>query len=76
MITQRQVDEFSRFAKARISSGASYTSLAELLEEWHTEHPSPDDLLAIQASLRDMERGETGKSFDDFAAEFRTQNGF
>ncbi len=69
------VDEFSLFAKAPISSGASVTSLVELLDKWLDENPSQDDLLAIQASLRDMEQGETGTAFDEFTAEFRNRNG-
>jgi hypothetical protein len=34
----------------------------------------PEDVLAIQASLRDMERGETGQDFEEFLREFRRRN--
>ena len=33
-----------------------------------------DDWLAIRASLRDIEQGETGRPFDEVAAEFRQRN--
>lgn len=50
-------------------------SIDDLNDESHTQHQSADDLLAIKASLRDMEDGVAGRSFDDFAAEFRRRNG-
>lgn len=75
MVTEQQIDAFSQFAKSRIGSGASAESLIELVDQWLIENPPQDDLLAIQASLRDMEAGETGKAFDEFAAEFQARNG-
>jgi hypothetical protein len=75
MVTEQQIDDFTMFAKARIVSGVSANSLTELLDEWLMNNPPDDDRLAIQASLRDMEAGETGKAFDEFAAEFRARNG-
>jgi hypothetical protein len=75
MVTEQQIDAFSQFAKSQIESGASADSLVELLDQWLLENPPPGDLLAIEASMRDMEAGETGKPFDKFAAEFRARNG-
>jgi hypothetical protein len=75
MVTEQQINAFSLFAKSRIEGGATTQSLVELLDEWMVENPSSDDRLAIQASLHDMEAGETGKEFGEFAAEFRAKNG-
>jgi hypothetical protein len=75
MVTEQQIDAFSQFAKSQIGSGASADSLVELLDQWLLENPPQSDLLAIEASLRDMEAGETGKPFAEFAAEFRARNG-
>ena len=75
MVTEQQINDFSLFAKTRIEHGATAQSLAELLDDWMMENPSDDDRIAIQASLRDMEAGKTGKEFSDFAAEFRAKNG-
>jgi hypothetical protein len=33
------------------------------------------DVLAVAASLRDMETGETGRPFDEFSDEFCRRNG-
>jgi hypothetical protein len=35
---------------------------------------SKQDLLAIAASVRDLEGGVSGRSFDEFAREFRRRN--
>ena len=35
---------------------------------------SKQDVLAIAASIRDMERGVSGRPFDEFAKEFRQRN--
>jgi hypothetical protein len=59
MVTEQQINAFSLFAKSRIEGGATAQSLVELLDEWMIENPSNDDRLAIQASLRDMDEGET-----------------
>lgn len=75
MVTTQQIDAFAQFARARIEKDAAEISLVELLDEWLLQNPSPEDWLAIQASLRDMEAGETGQPFEQFAAEFRDRNG-
>lgn len=75
MVTEQQINDFSEYARACVSSGVSATSLAELLDQWLVENPPSGDLLAIQASLRDMEAGEVGQPFDAFAADFRVRNG-
>jgi hypothetical protein len=53
--------------------------LEELIDLWQVENPSPeqtrDDILAVKASLRDMESGERGRPWDEFAREFRAHHG-
>ena len=75
MVTSQQIDAFAQFARARIENEAAETTLVELLDEWLLAHPPSEDRLAIQASLRDLEAGETGQTFAEFAAEFRDRNG-
>ena len=75
MPTIELIESFSEFAKAKVDQAGNDLSIDDLYDEWRTQHPPADDLLAIKASLRDMENGETGRSFDDFAAEFRHRNG-
>lgn len=50
-------------------------SLEELFDQWQLQFPPSDDAQAVQASIRDMERGETGREFDEFTEEFRKRNG-
>lgn len=72
--TELDIDRFARFAKERIASGCAELSIDELFDQWRIQHPPEEDTLAIQASLRDIERGETGRPFDEFAREFRKRN--
>ena len=54
--------------------GGEALSLDELFDQWRIRHPQADDARAIRASIRDMEEGETGRPFDQFAEEFRRRN--
>ncbi len=72
--TEHEIESFSQFAKSQLELRGSDTSLDELFDEWRLKHPSSEDALAIEASIRDMEDGETGRSFDDFSADFRKRN--
>lgn len=71
---QQEIDDFTSFVKTHLSAGAA-TSLDELYDRWREDHPAAEDALAVQASLRDMERGETGRPFEEFAADFCKRNG-
>ena len=75
MPTIELIESFSRFARSKVDQAGSDLPIDDLYDEWRAQHPPADDLLAIKASLRDMEQGETGRSFDDFAAAFRSRNG-
>jgi hypothetical protein len=68
---QQDIADFTSFVNAH--SGES-TSLDELYDRWREVYPAAEDGLAVQASLRDMERGETGRSFEEFAADFHKRN--
>lgn len=75
---QRDLEGFYQFASRQIVLGPSDRTLTELFDEWRSQHLTPQDLrenaLAVEASLRDIEAGEQGRSFDDFAREFRSRN--
>ena len=69
---QQDIADFTSFVKAHMAEGA--VSLDELYDRWREVHPAAEDALAVQASLQDMERGETGRPFEEFAADFRKRN--
>jgi hypothetical protein len=77
-ITQQQLDGFYRFASDQIQLGGADTTFLALFDEWRIQNPSSPELhenvQAIKAALRDMENGQTGRSFGEFAAEFRQRN--
>lgn len=74
MTTLRQeIESFTTFAQAKIAQGTN-VSIDELYDQWREGHPSTEDELAIRASLRDLANGETGRPFEEFAAEFRQRN--
>ncbi len=74
MRTTELIESFTQFAMTMVDQEGNELSIDDLFDEWRIQHPPTDDLLAINASLRDMENGETGRSFDDFAKEFRQRN--
>lgn len=64
-----------QFARERIDAGSSPHSIDELYDEWREAHDSLEDSLAVAASLRDMEAGDTGRDFESFfASDFRQRN--
>jgi hypothetical protein len=72
--TLEQVDSFREFARRQLTNGGAELTIDELFDRWRATLPHEVDRLAVQASLRDMERGETGRSFEDFDREFRQRN--
>lgn len=74
MATLQEIEQFSRFAVTRIQSDGAHLSISELFDEWSIQNPPKEDALAIKAAIRDMENGDTGQSFDEFAKEFRERN--
>ena len=73
-MTEHLIDDFASFAKGRLAAGVS-ASIDDLYDEWRESHGAEEDRLALEASLRDMAAGETGRPFEEFSAEFREQNG-
>jgi hypothetical protein len=67
--TLEQVDSFREYARQQLANGESQLTIDELYDRWRGTLGSDTDLLAVQASLKDMEQGETGRSFDDFDRE-------
>ena len=72
--SEAEIDSFAQFAKGQLARGGEGLSLDELFDQWRIRHPPSEDAPAIRASVRDMEGGETGRPFDQFADEFRRRN--
>ena len=72
--TEQEINSFSEFAKSRLKNGGSDSSLTELFDEWTIQNPPAEDADAIQASIRDMENGDTGQPFQEFSRKFRKRN--
>jgi hypothetical protein len=79
MTVTQELQSFYQFADERLRNGGSDQTLDELYSEWRACNPTLEELetnvLAVRASLRDMDRGETGMPLEQFAAEFRKRNG-
>ena len=73
--SEHDIDNFYQFAKSRLKNGGSKLSLEELFDQWMITNPPRQDALAVQATIRDMHNGETGRNFDGFAQDFRERNG-
>jgi hypothetical protein len=69
---EKEIEDFTRFAKNHSSEDVT---LDELYDRWREQVYRDVDTLAVEASLRDMEAGEVGKPFDEFAEEFCKRNG-
>jgi len=72
--SEAEIDSFAQFAKGQLARGGQGLSLDELFDQWRIRHPPSEDAPAIRASIRDMEEGEAGRPFDEFADEFRQRN--
>jgi len=70
-----QLQAFTEYARARIDAGANPESIDELYDEWRTSELASVDARAVAASLRDMEQGETGRSLEEFKADFCREKG-
>ena len=73
----QELQSFQQYAAARIQNGGAKLELDELLEEWkHLNSSSQNlqqDALAVKASLRDFERGETGVPAESVIAELKAK---
>jgi len=66
-----KIEDFTRFAKSHSSEDVT---IDELYDRWRERTFQETDALAVEASLRDMQQGETGRPFGEFAEEFRKRN--
>lgn len=77
-VTAHQIESFHSFALEQFEKGGSEWTIDELYDRWRLECPSgeemQEDVLALKASLRDLEHGETGRPFDEFASDFRARH--
>ena len=73
MATSEQIEKFSRFAKRISDEEGVEIPLTAIFDRWHAEVYQDEDLLAIQASHRDYERGERGQPAEKFLQEFDVQ---
>lgn len=78
MATQEQIDSFHQFASEHVRNGTADDSLAELFDLWRMQNPTTDELAesvaAVKAALNDMENGDEGRPFDEFADDIRRHN--
>jgi hypothetical protein len=68
------IESFAQFARAQVMHRGDSLTIDALFDEWRILNPPSEDWPAIRASLRDMGAGETGRPFNDFAADFRQKN--
>ena len=75
----KEIEEFCEFAEQRMRDVPCDLTLDELYAEWRATNPMSVELdksvAAVQASLRDLEAGESGRPVEEFFAEFRSRNG-
>ena len=73
----QQLQSFHLYASARIQNGGAVLEIDDLFDKWKNRNPDPkqltDDALAVRASLRDIERGETGQPVEDVIREIRVK---
>ena len=76
-ITTDDLSAFHNFAQARIASGDAQ-SLHELVDIWEIEHPAPElhaqNVAAVQAAIRDMQNGDTGRPAGQVLEELRASS--
>ncbi len=71
--TKDELEDFTRFATARLSDDAT-VSLDEIFDDWWENQHINEDRAAVAASLQDMQNGATGIPYDEFAERFRRLN--
>lgn len=71
--TEEELQIFSQFVLEQLQT--KRRSLDELYDEWRFRHSTDDDVLAIAEALADMDAGQTGRPYEEFAVEFKRQHG-
>ena len=77
-ITLEQLNQFRQYAEQRLTAGPKALDMVELAAEWQFQHESQEhlkeDTLAVRASLRDMDAGETGRPLSEFLKDFEERH--
>ena len=75
--SSQELQSFQQYATARLQEGGALLELDHLFDEWRNLNTEPkqlsEDAIAVRASLRDMERGETGQPVEDAIREIRAK---
>ncbi|HEX5471843.1 MAG TPA: hypothetical protein VFW73_08145 [Lacipirellulaceae bacterium] len=75
----QDLQSFYKFADERLRDHNGEQSLDQLYAEWRAENPTAKELeenvLAVRASLRDIDDGIIGRPVEEFEREFRERNG-
>ena len=75
----QDLHSFYRFADERLRDQNGGPSLDQLYAEWRAQNPTAEELqenvLAVRASLRDMDDEIIGRPIEEFEREFRERNG-
>ncbi|HEY1377867.1 MAG TPA: hypothetical protein VGF55_13795 [Gemmataceae bacterium] len=69
-----ELREFHRFLGEKMNAGEASLSPEDVLDEWRSLHPDPDDVAAIQEAIDDLENGDTGVPFEEFDQDFRARH--
>lgn len=79
MATKEQIDSFQQFASEQLENGGAELSMPELFDLWLVQNPGADELAdsvaSVRAAIIDMENGDAGRPFGEFADEVRKQYG-
>ncbi len=68
--TEEDLESFQQFALERLRTRR--LTIDQLFEEWWHQHsPEEDDVQAIAEALEDMDAGDTGRPYEEFATELR-----
>ncbi|MDA7504025.1 hypothetical protein N8553_03490 [bacterium] len=77
MSTQEQIESFYQFATAQLMNGGSELSVDELYDKWRLENVTDEEIeeniVAIQASIDDMNQGHSGRDAGIVITELRNE---
>ena len=71
---ENDLQDFAEFARNHVDGNEHPPTIDELFDQWRLENPPSDDILAIKASLRDVDGGEGGKPVGDHIDEMRKKH--
>jgi hypothetical protein len=78
-ITRSDLESFYQFATEHVGNAGADLTFSELYEMWRTEYPAREELAenvaAVKAAIRDMEKGDRGVPFEDHIREMRQKYG-